>query len=196
MTEPTHTARDDLPAIAAYAAHHGLDREAAETEWGFTTEAERGNFRAGARAAVAAHKADGIAAGRIADLLELTGKLQTELREQTRDHDQMLEEIFKGTDAEPDMSDTPEDFAVRYVRELEAETTRLACVIRDIHIAASNALKSAEDRADGSDTELEDAEPAYSDSPRADPSGHDPHQFPTLAELGGEKFADYPESGL
>jgi hypothetical protein len=150
MTEPTHTARDDLPAIAAYATMHGLGDEAAEAEWRFIAGEERERFRSVARAAVAAHKADGIAAGRIADLLELTGKLQTELREQTRDHDRLLEEIFKGTDTEPDMSDTPEDFAVRYVRELEAETTRLACVIRDIHITASNALKSAEDReADG-----------------------------------------------
>jgi hypothetical protein len=47
------------------------------------------------------------------------------------------------------------------------------------------------------DDEAEDGQAAYSEPPRADPSGHDPYQFPTLAELGGEKFADYPsESGL
>jgi hypothetical protein len=121
--------------------------------------------------------------------------LHKELRELIQAHGQKLEEILKNTGDEPDMSGTPEDSAVRYVRHLEAETTRLACVIRDIHLRASDALKSAEDReADG---ESEDADPAYRDPPRADPSGHDPHQFPTVAELGGEKFADYPsESGL
>lgn len=55
MTESAHTARDDLPAIAAYATMHGLGDEAAEAEWRFVAGEERERFRSVARASVAAY---------------------------------------------------------------------------------------------------------------------------------------------
>jgi hypothetical protein len=104
---------------------------------------------------------------------------------------------------------SPEDPAViaasfeREIAELNAERVRLADLVRQAldDAGADEDTKAAwlerEGIAGDGDGEFEDAEPAYSDPPRADQSGHDGYQFPTLAELGGEKFAAYPsEAGL
>ena len=194
MTETPRRQRDDAPAIAAYATMHGLGEGAAAAEWRFIPGEEREKFRSAARAAIAEHKADGIAAGRIADLLEGRAKLLAELREQTRDHDRLIEELLQNAGEEHGSDEgAAEAVAVRYVRHLEAETTRLACVVRGIQITAGDALKSADDR----EADSEDADPVYGEPPRPSPSGRDPYQFPTLAELGGEKLAGYPsEAGL
>lgn len=45
MNDTPQTARDDLPAIAAYAKHHGLEAEAAATEWRFLAEKHRAHWR-------------------------------------------------------------------------------------------------------------------------------------------------------
>jgi hypothetical protein len=177
------TDTDDTAALAAFATHHDYDPEAALTAWGLAGGKERARWRATSDAAVMA-----------ADLKSPACRnLRAELGEITRYHDELLDEVLRNAGDGWELDEAADSIAVKYVRHLEAETTRLACAIRDIQITASDALKFAEDReADG---DFEDAEPAYSDPPRADPSGHDGYQFPTVAELGGEKFADYPSEG-
>jgi len=146
MTETPQTARDDTPAIAAYATMHALADKAAAAEWKFIPGEERERFRPVARSAIDAHKADGIAAGRIADLLESQAALRYELRELTGNHDELVNELLENAGDEWDRDEAADAIAVRYVRHLEAEAGRLACAVRDIQIAASDALKSAEDR--------------------------------------------------
>jgi hypothetical protein len=55
LVSTPQTARDDLPAIAAYATMHALGEEAAAAEWRFIDGEERERFRSAARSAVAAY---------------------------------------------------------------------------------------------------------------------------------------------
>jgi hypothetical protein len=45
MADTTPRARDDTPAVGAYAKHHGLDAEAAAEEWRFLAEKRRAHWR-------------------------------------------------------------------------------------------------------------------------------------------------------
>jgi len=83
MTATPETARDDLPARAAYAAHHHLSAEEAAAEWPFTPDREREHehWRAVARAVIAAD-------------IEVNGSLTAALATAV----DMLERVALGTD--------------------------------------------------------------------------------------------------
>jgi hypothetical protein len=220
MTGTPQAAQDDTAAIAAWAAHHRFDGATAAEEWRFAVEAERARFRAVADAVMAAGlrraaEATGSApAGvtparaayermhsaqrrRFPGIAPIAwGELDEEAQADWKDialaaaGDAASEatyafaknEILANAGPEWGAPLAPEQLAIEYVRHLEAGTARLAGLVRQ-------ALDDA--------GAVEDAQPAYSDPPGADPSGHDATQFPTVAELGGEKFAAYPsEAGL
>jgi hypothetical protein len=83
MTEMPQPAHADLPARAAYAAHHHLSPEEAAAEWPFTPDREREHehWRTVARAAVAAY-------------IEVNGSLTAALATAV----DMLERVALGTD--------------------------------------------------------------------------------------------------
>jgi hypothetical protein len=132
MTDTSDTA--PVVVTPGQALHDSLRSSATDTfgllvsdfaTWDQVPQWQRDRLENAARDAIAAHKAGG---GGDPDprLVALDpAMLHKELRELIQAHEQTLEEILKNTGDEPDTSDAPEDFAVRYVRHLEGE--------RDVH---------------------------------------------------------------